>query len=140
MKRTLFLAVFFISITAFSQSVFGIWKQIDDATGEAQTYIEIYKKNNGKAYGKIIKILNEEEQDAICDKCPAPFKGKPILGLDVLNDLKKDGERWSDGKLLKADTGKLYSGYIELITENKLKVRGYLGFAAIGKTQTWIRV
>ena len=36
--------------------------------------------------------------------------------------------------------GKNYKCYITLEEENKLKLRGYIGFSVIGRTEYWHRV
>jgi len=36
-------------------------------------------------------------------------------------------------------SGKVYDCYLTLEAEDKLKVRGFLGFSILGRTQNWIR-
>ena len=59
-----------------------------------------------------------------------------ILGMLVVRGLTKNGDVWSDGKLLDPDNGKMYDGKVWL-EQGRLKVRGYLLF--FYRTQTWIR-
>jgi uncharacterized protein (DUF2147 family) len=58
----------------------------------------------------------------------------------VLNDLTKDGEEWSGGTIMDPNNGKTYKCYLTLEEEDKLKVRGYIGFSLIGRTQYWYRL
>lgn len=129
----------FCTTFSFSQEVFGKWKTIDDETGEAKSIIEIYEKG-GKVYGKVIEILNKDRQDAKCIDCGGEDKDKPILGLTIIKGLIKDGDEYTDGKILDPQNGKLYNCYIALEDKNKLKVRGYIGFSIIGRSQYWHRV
>ncbi|AVI52223.1 DUF2147 domain-containing protein [Pukyongia salina] len=126
--------------TAISaQDVFGKWKTIDDKTGVEKSIVEIYKRN-GKVYGKVVEILVEGRQDAKCMNCEGEDEDKPIMGLEIIRGLEKDGDEYNSGKILDPETGKLYKCYIELEETDKLKVRGYIGFSLIGRTQYWYRV
>lgn len=59
----------------------------------------------------------------------------------LLKDLrKKNGVRWDQGEVLDPDTGNIYSCYLEMISKDKLKVRGYLGFSLFGRTKYMYRV
>ena len=66
-------------------------------------------------------------------------KGQKIKGLVIIEDIKKDGDEYNDGTILDPENGKEYKCYLELEEPNKLKVRGYLGFSLLGRTQYWIR-
>jgi hypothetical protein len=39
----------------------GKWKTIDDETGKAKSIVEIFKKSDGKYYGKISQLLIKPE-------------------------------------------------------------------------------
>ena len=58
----------------------------------------------------------------------------------IVEGLTKDGSEYSGGTILDPKTGKIYKCYITLDEVNKLKVRGFIGFALIGRTQYWHRV
>lgn len=141
MKKTfLTLALIICTIlTGTAQDVVGKWKTIDDESGEAKSIVEIYKQD-GKIYGKVIEILNPAKRGAICKDCPDEAKGKPILGLVILKGLKKDGDEYSGGTILDPNNGKVYKSLIALEGPNKLKVRGYIGFSLLGRSQYWQRV
>ncbi|MEH6406945.1 MAG: DUF2147 domain-containing protein [Leeuwenhoekiella sp.] len=133
------IALFMTSATLFAQEVTGKWKTIDDETGKARSIVDIYKQD-GKIYGKVVEILNKDKRDATCVDCDGEDKGKPILGLVIIKGLEKDGDEYTDGKILDPSSGKIYKCYIALEDPNKLKVRGYVGFALLGRTQYWSRV
>ncbi len=137
---TLFILVLLSGIMTISaQSVVGKWKTFDDKTGDAKSIVEITEKD-GKVYGKIIEILNSEKKNDKCTNCPDQDKDKPLNGLTIIKGLKKDGKDYSDGKILDPVSGKLYKCTISLDGKDKLKVRGYVGISAFGRTQTWNRV
>jgi len=51
----------------------------------------------------------------------------------------KDGDEYNSGTILDPENGETYKCYVELVSESKLKVRGYIGFSLFGRTQYWIR-
>ena len=121
--------------------IIGKWKTIDDETGKAKSIVEIYKQD-GKYYGKIVQLLTEENKDGVCRTCKGKYANKNIIGLVILKDLKYDADdkEWKDGTIMDPKTAKEYSVYLELVEPDKLKVRGYIGFSLIGRTQYWYRV
>ncbi|KFF02735.1 DUF2147 domain-containing protein [Flavobacterium hydatis] len=122
-----------------SQTVIGKWKTIDDQTGEAKSIVEVYEQS-GKIYGKVVEILREDHKKDVCTSCSGVLKNKPILGMVIINGLKKDGDEYNGGTILDPTNGKVYKCYITLDSANKLKLRGFIGFSLLGKTQYWVRV
>ncbi|KGL61100.1 MULTISPECIES: DUF2147 domain-containing protein [unclassified Polaribacter] len=139
MKKTL-ISLTFLIITASinAQNIFGKWHSTNENTGEVDSVIEVYKKD-GKAFAKVVDIKDAARKDAVCEKCEDENKNRPILGLNILTGLEKDGEEWSGGNILDPRNGKIYKCYIKLIKPNKLKLRGYIGLALFGKTAYWER-
>lgn len=139
MKKAMFTVLLVtLTISLNAQTIFGKWENRDDETGEVDSIIEVYEKD-GKAYAKIIEILDQERQDAVCDLCKGKNKDKPILGMNILTGLTKKGNEWSGGKILDPKNGKVYKCYIKLKGPDKLKLRGYIGFSLIGRTAYWHR-
>ena len=140
MKSTIvFCAFFFLFTTSLlAQSPIGVWKTIDDKDGQASSHIEIYDVN-GKLHGKVIKLLQDPE-DSVCQECSGDKKNQPIIGMEVLWNLKKYKDYWSYGKVLDPENGKTYKCNLKMEGEDRLTLRGYIGFAALGRNQTWHRV
>jgi len=137
-KQLLLVFILFFSISSFSQSIFGRWNSFDEETNQIESIIEVYLKD-GKAYAKIISILDKEKQIATCFKCKGKRKDQPILGMNILTGLKEKGDEWSGGKILDPKNGKEYKCYIKLLDDNTLKLRGYIGFSLFGRTAIWKR-
>ena len=120
----------------------GLWKTIDDETKKEKSIVEVYEVD-GKLHGKIQKIFRpvDEDQNPKCDKCKGDMKDQPIIGLEILKKLKKSTDKtWNDGDITDPNNGKTYSCKIELIEDGKkLKVRGFIGFSLLGRTQIWER-
>lgn len=139
MKLKITLLALLLPLFAFSQNIIGKWKTIDDKTGKAKSVIEIYEED-GKYFGKIVEILTPGKENSLCDLCSGDKKDKPVLGMVILMDLEKDGDEWNDGEILDPNEGKTYSCYVSLESNDKLKVRGYIGFSLLGRTQYWYKV
>lgn len=131
---TLLLLIFLCNIS-IAQTALGTWKTIDDETGEARSHVEIYEKD-GKVFGKIVKLLNPDTET--CDNCSGERKGKPLVGMDIMWDMKKKGKTWKGGEIFSPTKDKTYSCKIWLDDADTLKVRGYV--ALFYRTQTWHRV
>ncbi|WP_062363305.1 DUF2147 domain-containing protein [Variovorax paradoxus] len=130
------------SFTAMAQNTpVGLWRNVDDKTGEAKAEIRIGEAN-GALIGRIEKSLKKDSKpDAICDECSDDRKGKPITGLDIIRGGKKaEGKDvWEGGKILDPENGKEYrASFTPIDGGKKLEVRGYLG--PFWRTQTWNRV
>lgn len=139
MKKFFIAVLFFTMISAIAQnSVVGKWKTIDDETGKPKSIVEVFEKS-GKIYAKIIHIIDAENRNRVCEKCEGDDKNKPILGLTIIKGLTKDGNEFNGGKIVDPKNGKSYKCSISLEKNDKLKVRGYIGFSLIGRSQYWIR-
>lgn len=129
------------TVAGFAQSVTGKWKTFDDETGGAKSIVEI-KEINGKLQGTVIEVLDPAKKNSTCTKCKGADKGKKIEGLTIIKNMKKDGSEYDGGTITDPKNGKEYSCIIKINAKdkNKLDVRGYLGMAFAGRTQTWTRV
>ena len=120
---------------AISAQIEGKWKTIDGETGKAKSIVEIFKKNDGKYYGKIQQLMQKPTNDN-CVKCKDDRKNKPLIGLEIIRGLEKDGDEFTGGTITDPKNGKTYKCTITR-DGNKLNVRGYIGFSVIGRTQVW---
>ena len=115
-------------------SAVGNWQYVD---GTKITFIKPVEEG-GQLKATITKIAKDGKDDptATCSKCSGESKDKPMAGLLILWDTKKDGANWKDGRLLDPDSGRIVSGKVEVADGGKrLNVKGSVAF--ISKTQTW---
>jgi len=135
----LLLAAMVGSALAQSSPV-GLWRNVDDKTGEVHAEIRIVE-TRGALDGRIEKTLKKDAAaDSVCDECTDERKGKPIVGLDIIRGGKKvEGKDvWEGGKILDPENGKEYrAAFTPIDGGRKLEVRGYLG--PFWRTQTWVR-
>ena len=124
----------------------GTWKTIDDATHQPKSIVQI-TENNGELEGKIVKLLNRSPEDIakdgehpLCTKCDGPRKDQPIEGLTIMWGVKQNGDKWDGGKIVDPKTGKTYKVKLTVTDGGQsLDVHGYIGFALLGRSQTWQR-
>ena len=136
--KLIFPLLFWTLLANAQTSVLGKWKTVDDETGEEKSVIEIFERN-GKVFGKIVKIFTQEDPDPICEECPAddPRHRKKIIGMEIIQNMEKVGNEYSQGSILDPQDGKIYRCKLWTEDEN-LKVRGYWG--PFYRTQTWKKV
>lgn len=132
-----------VGVPAFAQdltSPAGQWTTIDDETGKPKSIVQIDVAND-QLTGKVVEVLwSERGPHPVCEKCDGERKDKPVEGMTIIWDMKKDGEDWKGGKILDPKTGKIYNCKIHLTDGGKkLEMRGFIGFSLIGRTQVWER-
>jgi uncharacterized protein (DUF2147 family) len=117
------------------QNAVGKWQCIQNGGkvgGAVETWI-----HEGKLYGKMIK--GRDGGPVNCAGCGGDQKGKPIVGLIVINALSPNGDTWESGTITDPETGKVYKSKIKANGDDLL-VRGFIGFSMIGRTETWKRI
>jgi len=121
----------------------GLWKTIDDETKNEKSHVRI-SESGGVLTGTIEKLLDPSKQDSKCDKCTDERKDKPVLGMTIVRNVKKNADDdglWDGGEILDPNNGKVYKVRMKPADGGKkLDVRGYIGAPLLGRTQTWIRV
>jgi uncharacterized protein (DUF2147 family) len=123
---------------AFAQDVVGKWK-LEDGTA----IVEVYQQ--GDVFnGKIVWLQKPTEADgtpAVDDLNPDPkLRTRHVLGLNMLNNLKKSGNEYTGGSIYDPGNGKTYNCSMK-VEGDILKVRGSLDKRGlIGRTMDWFRV
>ena len=115
-----------------ADDVVGTW-----LTADKSGQITIYKSGD-KYYGKI-KGGNKKEQFDVNNPDKAHRKD-PLIGLVILKNFTFGGNEWKDGTIYDPNNGKTYSCMMSLTNKSTLKIRGYIGFSWIGRTEVWGRV
>lgn len=137
MKKMILSILLVFPLALMSQTIVGKWKTIDDETGKAKSIVKIYMKD-GKAYGKIVDLIDPDEPNPKCTECTDHRKDKPMIGMNIITGLTKEGDKWEGDKaILDPENGKIYDCKIWTEGSNKLKVRGYISF--LYRTQVWYK-
>lgn len=107
--------------------------------------VELYEKDS-TLEGKIIWLREPDENGTpkVDKKNPdEKLRSRPILNLAFLTGFKKasvEQNKWIDGSIYDAESGKTYNAWIKVIDENNLQLRGYVGVSLFGRTEEWTRV
>lgn len=142
MKKTIILmAVVFASVSLYAQSadaIVGKWLNKDK-----DAHIQIYKNGN-QYFGKLVWLKNPNDDNGkpkTDTKNPdEKLKSRPIWGLEILKNFTYSDGTWEDGTIYDPKSGKTYSCKMTMQGNDKLNVRGYIGFSFIGRTDIWTRV
>lgn len=142
--RKALAAIFCVAIAApawAQTSPVGLWRSVDDKTGEPKAEIRI-SESAGALLGRIERQLRKgADPKAVCGECSDDRKDQPVVGLEIIRGAKKaEGKDvWEGGKILDPENGRNYSLRLTPVEEGKkLDVRGSIG--PFGRTQTWVRV
>ena len=127
--------------SAFAQaSPVGLWKTIDDDTNQEKSFVRIVEAS-GTLSGKIEKILDASKQDSTCEKCTDGRKNQKVLGMTIIENVKKAAgeEHWDSGTILDPNNGKTYKVRLTPKDGGKvLEVRGFIG--PFYRNQKWLRL
>ncbi|MCL6230753.1 MULTISPECIES: DUF2147 domain-containing protein [Acinetobacter] len=138
------LALGLMSLAAFANAADPLngttWKTIDDKTKQPKAIVKFTEQKNGTLSASIQSVLTPGEENA-CKKCEGPYHNKSLKGLRIVTGLKNvGGTSYEDGSILDPQSGKTYKLKGQLADGGKkLELRGFIGVAALGRNQTWIR-
>jgi len=143
MKSLIAATLFLAAGAVFAQgSPVGLWKTIDDETQKEKSFVRV-TETGGVLTGRVERIVDPAKQDSKCDQCSDERKDKPVIGMTIVRNVRQSADDktvWEGGDILDPNNGKIYKVRIKPIDGGaKLEVRGFIGFALLGRTQTWIR-
>lgn len=137
-----FALLFLVSCASFiysAEAITGVWKSIDDTSGLVSSISVIYEYE-GKLYGRL--LVTYQKDGVLLDVVGNPGEkavalvGDPYYaGLDFIWNMKEKRKKWSSGKILDPEPGKIYSCDMWKDGEN-LVVRGKIG--PFGRNQIWV--
>ncbi|MCQ2272646.1 MAG: DUF2147 domain-containing protein [Bacteroidales bacterium] len=109
-----------------ADDICGIYYMVDPFSKEG-SQVEMYRASDGTYEAKVIWVENP--------------KKKPYLGLVFLKSLvyNKEKNEYQDGVVKYPGKKGTFSMTLWIESSTKLKVRGYWGFAALGKTMYWTK-
>lgn len=120
----------------------GLWRDTDKETGRPKADIRITDQA-----GQLVAVVEKpyprpgDPPGRVCDKCPGASKGHPFQGLQIMQGMHADGERWSGGTILDPESGDVYKCTMKPVADGRqLEVRGFLGISLFGRTETWTRL
>jgi len=136
--------VFTAAITAQTKQdrILGIWMSTEN-----KLMVEVYKVNNSfKA--KVLWFNDTDDKSKpytirTDEKNPDhSLRNRKLLGLEVLHGLTYNAEedKWENGRIYDAKSGKTWDASIAITDEHLLKVRGFWHFEFFGETMKFKRI
>lgn len=130
-----------ITVNAAEPSPVGLWRTIDDHTGQPKGLVRI-RAVDGHYEGTVEKAFPKPGEDPApkCDKCDGARRNQPVLGMTILWGLTKQGDEYQGGEIIDPESGKIYRAKMKLTDGGKkLEVRGFIGISLLGRSQIWLR-
>ena len=121
---------------ADSVSPIGLWKGGDGTFEMFET--------EGKLSARIValsepKTAEGKEKTDIYNPDPSK-RSYPIIGLVFISGFMKTSDtRWENGTVYDPKSGRTYSCIMDLQGPDKIKLRGFLGIALMGRNYFWVR-
>jgi uncharacterized protein (DUF2147 family) len=119
----------------------GVWAQLDEDTHKDQALIEI--SSQGSLYfGRIIKYYPDpgESADPICTACKGDKRGRHLIGIEVIENVRRHGDVFDGGTITDPDDGGVYNVILKPSADGRnLSVTGYIGSPLLGETRVWKR-
>ena len=115
----------------------------DWLTRDGKSIVRI--ERNGPTFTGAIVWLKDPEAPGGGPKLdhmnPEPSRrGRNILGLVILRDLRSDQDgNWSGGRIYDPESGKTYRCEASLDGPDRVRIRGFVGIALLGRTEIWQR-
>ena len=115
-----------------AEDAFGLWLNPENGSN-----IEFYKCGGDGLCARLTKVTDGQQTD---DKNPDPAKrGRPIIGLLILENAKRTGANKWLGALYNRENGKTYSGTVTVKTKDAIELSGCVA-AVLCRTITWTRI
>jgi len=124
-----------LATPAFAADVTGLW-----ATPGNGGQVEIARCGNSLC-GKLVtsdNIKANPGQRDVKNKDESQ-RGRTLKNLQMLYDFTGGPTKWSGGKVYNPEDGGVYSGTIEMLSDNELKLKGCI-IVPLCKTQKWTRI
>ena len=138
MRSTLFIvagALAAWTTPAAAADIVGLW-----ATPTKQGRVEI-RRCGAELCGRLVDSDDLQSDPAARDlknRNPS-LRGRPLQGLALMTGFRGGPLRWSGGKVYNPEDGGTYAGTVEMVGNDKLRLRGCI-VSKICKTQVWTRV
>jgi uncharacterized protein (DUF2147 family) len=114
-----------------ADDAFGLWLNPENGSN-----IEFYKCGDGLC-ARLAKVTDGQTTD---DKNPDPAKrGRPIVGLVIMDGAKKSAANAWTGTLYNRENGKSYTGTITVKGKDTVDLSGCLA-VVLCRTATWTRI
>ncbi len=106
----------------------------DWATGKNQAVTQIYRCGDDLLCGELVGFPMDHATDAM----PETWNHQPQCHFVFIRFLSHQGESWK-GTIINPRNGNTYGADLRLVSQNQLKLRGYVLLQLLGATRFWTR-
>lgn len=143
--RTVTLSIFTSLVAAGAAaaepSPVGLWRY-NTAAGTPRAYVRIHAA--GEVYEGIVERVfpgPDETEDKVCSLCTDTRHNQRILGMKILEGVRKQHDVYGGGTVLDPDNGKVYRVKLTPSADGRtMELRGYIGIPLFGRTEQWTRI
>ncbi len=129
--------------SAAPTQLIGQWRAIDGDSDTPYAVVEFQRSPTGTLSGFVRTLLSGADQQAAsqtCDKCTGARKGAPIVGMEIIWNLRPEGDRFIDGSIVDPESGRIFRCLVRVIDKGgRLDLTIYERFAIFGVTERWER-
>ena len=129
------------SFPAAARAYLGDWTTYGDGGREAQAVVRL-TEDRGELRAQIVRLLPTERYPTPrfrCDDCEGRYEGVDLRTVPLFEGMRWQGGEFSGGRIVDPTNGKSYRAVVTLDGPDVLRVRGYVGVRALGRTQVWHR-
>ncbi len=112
-------------------------------TKRGGTVIELYRCDSGLC-GDIIWLRRPYQDGRLKRDVNNPnpaARQQPLCGLQLLGGFEQvSADRWQDGWIYNPRNGQRYSARLQLLSDTKLRMRGFLALPIFGANRDWRRL
>jgi uncharacterized protein (DUF2147 family) len=119
----------------------GLW------TNQKQTVVVDIEqcRDDGSLCGRVVWLKKPYDKDGNLKRDhynPKPEqRDRGLCDLEILSGFSYiGGNRWENGRIYNPEEGQTYRASLELISEDEIRLRGYVLLPVFGKTQVWERL
>lgn len=121
----------------------GHWQAIDPESDTPYAIVEFQHMQTGTYSGFVRRLLQVADAPApaeTCDRCTGARKGAPIVGMEVIWNLRAEGERFVDGSVVDPDSGRVFRCRVRVFDRGeRMDLTIYERFPLFGFTERWVR-
>ena len=129
------------ALPAAARAYLGDWTIVDENSHESTAVVRISATRTG-VEGRILRLLPTREYPTVsysCASCEGPYHNADVRRVLLIRNMTWDRNRFSGGRIVDPQANKEYRATMTLDGPDRLRVRGYIGIPALGRTQVWTR-